>query len=110
MSIGRTFEKSIQKGLRMIGQGAHGFVGNKELQVNDLDEALREPTDKRIFVISKAMRAGYSIDQIHALTRIDKWFLNKLENIVRTYEKMGTYSEIEEMPFDLLKKIGRAHV
>lgn len=103
MSIGRTFEESIQKGLRMIGQGAHGFVGNKELQVNDLDEALREPTDKRIFVISKAMRAGYSIDQIHALTRIDKWFLNKLENIVRTYEKMGSYSEIEEMPFDLLK-------
>lgn len=103
MSIGRTFEESIQKGLRMIGQGAHGFVGNKEFQVNDLDEALREPTDKRIFAISKAMRAGYSIDQIHSLTRIDKWFLNKLENIVRTYEKMGSYSEIEKMPFDLLK-------
>lgn len=102
MSIGRTFEESIQKGLRMIGQGAHGFVGNKELQVNDLDEALREPTDKRIFAISKAMRAGYTVEQIHSLTRIDKWFLNKLENIVRTYENMSSYSEIEKMPFELL--------
>lgn len=75
MAIGRSFEEAIQKGLRMIGQGAHGFVGNKELQVANVDEALKEPTDRRIFVISKAMRAGYTVDQIHELTKIDKWFL-----------------------------------
>lgn len=75
MAIGRTFEEAIQKGLRMIGQGMHGFVENKELVIEDVDKALREPTDKRIFVISKAMRAGYTVDQIHELTKIDKWFL-----------------------------------
>ena len=94
MAIGRSFEEAIQKGLRMIGQGAHGFVGNKEFHLTDLDEALREPTDNRIFVISKAMRAGYTVDQIHSLTKIDKWFLNKLENIVRTYEEMHGYDDI----------------
>ena len=73
MAIGRTFEEAIQKGLRMIGQGMHGFVENKELVIEDIDKALREPTDKRIFVISKAMRAGYTVDQIHDLTKIDKW-------------------------------------
>lgn len=103
MSVGRTFEESIQKGLRMIGQGAHGFVGNKELQVNDIDTALKEPTDKRIFVISKAMKAGYTVEQIHSLTKIDKWFLDKLENILNTDLAMSQYSSIEDMPFDLLK-------
>jgi carbamoyl-phosphate synthase large subunit len=103
MAIGRSFEEAIQKGLRMIGQGAHGFVGNKELHVADVDEALREPTDRRIFVISKAMRAGYTVDQIHDLTKIDKWFLYKLEDIVRTYEEMHRFSAIEEMPCDLLR-------
>lgn len=103
MSIGRTFEEALQKGLRMIGQGAHGYVGNKELKVADVSEALREPTDRRIFVISKAMRAGYTVDQIHELTKIDKWFLEKLMNIVRTFDAMGQYSEIESMPMDLLR-------
>ena len=104
MAIGRSFEEAIQKGLRMIGQGAHGFVGNKELQVADVDEALKEPTDRRIFVISKAMRAGYTVDQIHKLTKIDNWFLEKLENIVSTYNEMNTYNEIESMPLELLQQ------
>jgi len=83
MAIGRTFEEAIQKGLRMIGQGMHGFVENKELRIPDIDAALREPTDKRIFVISKAMHLpGYTIDRIHDLTRIDKWFLQKLKHII----------------------------
>ncbi len=84
MAIGRTFEEAIQKGLRMIGQGMHGFVENKELVIADVDKALREPTDKRIFIISKAMRAGYTVDQLQELTRIDKWFLQKLQNIMDT--------------------------
>ncbi|MFI3330258.1 MAG: carbamoyl-phosphate synthase (glutamine-hydrolyzing) large subunit [Rikenellaceae bacterium] len=84
MAIGRTFEEAIQKGLRMIGQGMHGFVENKELVIEDVDKALREPTDNRIFVISKAFRAGYTVDQIHNLTKIDKWFLEKLMNIINT--------------------------
>lgn len=102
MAIGRSFEEAIQKGLRMIGQGAHGFVGNKELQVADIDEALKEPTDRRIFVISKAMRAGYTVDQIHQLTKIDKWFLDKLQNIVSTYNSMNSYDSLEAMPVELL--------
>lgn len=104
MAIGRSFEEAIQKGLRMIGQGAHGFVGNKELQVADVNEALKEPTDRRIFVISKAMRAGYTVDQIHELTKIDNWFLEKLENIVSTYNEMNAYNEIESMPLELLQQ------
>ena len=88
MAIGRTFEEAIQKGLRLIGQGMHGFVENKELVIADIDKALREPTDKRIFVISKAFRAGYTIDQVHDLTKIDKWFLQKLMNIMRTSEEL----------------------
>ena len=103
MAIGRTFEEAIQKGLRMIGQGAHGFVGNKEFQVADVDQALREPTDNRIFVISKAMRAGYTVDQIHALTKIDRWFLDKLAGIVKTFEEMRTIDRIEDMPAELLR-------
>ena len=104
MSLGRNFEEIIQKGLRMIGQGANGFVGNKEIKVDDIDQALNEPTDNRIFVISKAMQAGYTVDQIHALTKIDKWFLNKLQGIVDTHKEMRKYDNCEQMPLDLLKK------
>ena len=104
MAVGRSFEEAIQKGLRMIGQGAHGYVGNKEFHVANVDEALREPTDRRIFVISKAMRAGYTVDQIHELTKIDKWFLEKLANIVKTYNEMNTYDSLESMPLELLKQ------
>ena len=92
MAIGRTFEEALQKGLRMIGQGMHGFVENKELQIDDIDAALREPTDKRIFIISKAMQAGYGIEQIHSLTKIDRWFLYKLWHIIeidRRLKKCG---------------------
>ena len=88
MAIGRTFEEAIQKGLRMIGQGMHGFVENKELVIADVDKALREPTDKRIFIISKAMRAGYTVERLHALTKIDRWFLQKLQNIMDTSWKL----------------------
>ena len=88
MAIGRNFEEAIQKGLRMIGQGMHGFVENKELEIDDIDAALREPTDKRVFVISKAMHKGYTVDQIHDLTKIDKWFLEKLKHIIDIDEEM----------------------
>ena len=104
MAVGRSFEEAIQKGLRMIGQGAHGYVGNKEFQVANVDEALREPTDRRIFVISTAMRAGYTVDQIHELTKIDKWFLDRLQNIVSTYNEMNEYDTLESMPLDLLRQ------
>lgn len=90
MAIGRNFEEAIQKGLRMIGQGMHGFVENKELEIDNIDEALREPTDKRVFVISKAMHKGYTIDQIHELTKIDKWFLAKLKHIIDIDEQLKT--------------------
>ena len=88
MAIGRNFEEAIQKGLRMIGQGMHGFVENKELEIDDIDAALREPTDKRVFAISKAMHKGYTVDQIHELTKIDKWFLEKLQHIIDIDEAM----------------------
>ena len=111
MAIGRTFEEAIQKGLRMIGQGMHGFVENKELVIPDIDKALREPTDKRIFVISKAFRAGYTIDQVHELTKIDKWFLQKLMNIMHTSEELhgwgNNHKQIADLPLDLLKKAKR---
>ena len=90
MAIGRTFEEALQKGIRMIEQGMHGFVGNRELEIPDIDKALHEPTDKRIFVISKAMRAGYTIDQIHDLTKIDRWFLQRLMHIVHTMQALET--------------------
>ena len=103
MAIGRTFEEALQKGLRMIGQGMHGFVGNKELEIPDVDKALREPTDKRIFVISKAMRAGYTLDQIHELTKMDRWFLQKLMNIVRTMQALekNQASHLDITPADV---------
>jgi carbamoyl-phosphate synthase, large subunit len=109
MAIGRTFEEAIQKGLRMIGQGMHGFVENKELLIPDIDKALNEPTDHRIFVISKAFRAGYTIDQIHDLTKIDKWFLQKLYNIIQTAGALESFSRIVDIPdnlFRLAKKQG----
>ena len=104
MAIGRTFEEAIQKGLRMIGQGMHGFVENKELVIPDVDKALREPTDKRIFVISKAMRAGYTIDQIHELTKIDKWFLQKLMNIMNTSKELHNIDGLKNLDAALLRK------
>ena len=113
MAIGRTFEEAIQKGLRMIGQGMHGFVENKELVIADLDKALREPTDKRIFVISKAFRAGYTVDQVHGLTKIDRWFLEKLMNIMKTSRELHSWAVDGEknvncplsiVPVDLLRK------
>ena len=108
MAIGRTFEEAIQKGLRMIGQGMHGFVENKELVIADIDKALREPTDKRIFVISKAFRAGYTVDQVHELTKIDKWFLEKLMNIMNTSKELHAFSPfhfpLSTLPNELLRK------
>ena len=99
MSIGRTFEEAIQKGLRMIGVGMHGFVENKELKIDDIDKELREPTDQRIFVVSKAFRQGYTVDQIHKLTKIDHWFLYKLKNIVNTAESLEelNYNEVDSI-------------
>lgn len=104
MAIGRTFEEAIQKGLRMIGQGAHGFVANKEIKVEDIDKALKEPTDNRIFVISKAFKAGYTIDQIHDLTKIDKWFLYKLYNIILTDRELYALDSETELTEELLRK------
>lgn len=104
MAIGHTFEEAIQKGLRMIGQGMHGFVENKELQIDDIDAALHEPTDKRIFIISKAMQQGYTIDRIHELTKIDKWFLQKLQNIKDTSKALHACKSINVMDNDLLRR------
>lgn len=104
MAIGRTFEEAIQKGLRMIGQGAHGFVANREISVPDIDKSLREPTDNRIFVISKAFKKGYTVDEIHELTKIDRWFLEKLYKIHLTSLELTGYNEISELPAELLKR------
>ena len=104
MAIGRNFEEAIQKGLRMIGQGMHGFVENKELEIKDIDKALREPTDKRIFIISKAMHRGYTIDQIHDLTKIDRWFLSKLKNIIDIDERLQACTSVNVIDKALLKE------
>ena len=104
MAIGRTFEDVIQKGLRMIGQGMHGFVDNKEIKIDNVDEALREPTDKRIFVIEKAFKAGYTIDQIHDLTKIDRWFLQKLYNIHKTDQELHACTSINVLDNELMRK------
>ena len=103
MAIGRNFEEALQKGLRMIGQGMHGFVENKELEIEDIDAALREPTDKRVFVISKAMHRGYTIDQIHDLTKIDKWFLQKLKHIIDIDEELKRCTSINVLDRELLR-------
>lgn len=104
MAIGRNFEEAIQKGLRMIGQGMHGFVENKELEIENIDAALREPTDKRIFIISKAMHRGYTIDQIHDLTKIDKWFLYKLKHIIDIDETLKKCKSVNVLGKDLLRE------
>lgn len=109
MAIGRTFEEAMQKGLRMIGQGMHGFVGNntKEIPADELDKALKAPTDTRIFAISQALHAGYTIEQIHALTKIDCWFLDKLQSIVRTSQRLGEVAAIDKLPYELLLRAKR---
>ena len=104
MAIGRNFEEAMQKGLRMIGQGMHGFVENKELEIADIDKALREPTDKRVFIISKAMHKGYTIDQIHDLTKIDRWFLAKLKHIIDIDEQLRACTSINVLDKNLLKE------
>ena len=109
MAIGRTFEEAMQKGLRMIGQGMHGFVGNntKEIPADDLDKALKAPTDTRVFAISQALHAGYTIEQIHTLTKIDCWFLDKLQSIVRTSQRLGEVAAIDKLPYELLLRAKR---
>lgn len=104
MAIGRTFEEVIQKGLRMIGQGMHGFVGNHEMKIDDIDHALAEPTDRRIFVVAKAMKAGYSVERIHELTKIDKWFLYRLQNIVNTEGELELNDSLEALSPELLRQ------
>ncbi|MCM1163959.1 MAG: carbamoyl-phosphate synthase (glutamine-hydrolyzing) large subunit [Muribaculaceae bacterium] len=104
MAIGRTFEEAIQKGLRMIGQGMHGFVGNNQHDLPELEHALKEPTDKRILAIAQAMFKGYTIEQIHNLTKIDRWFLYRLQNIVNTASELRQYNEIESLPATLLRQ------
>ena len=109
MAIGRTFEEAMQKGLRMIGQGMHGFVGNntKEIPTDELDKALKAPTDTRVFAISQALHAGYTIEQIHVLTKIDCWFLDKLQGIVRTSQRLGEVAAIDKLPYELLLRAKR---
>ncbi|MDE7468427.1 MAG: carbamoyl phosphate synthase large subunit, partial [Muribaculaceae bacterium] len=104
MSIGRTFEEAFQKGLRMIGQGMHGFVDNKEIKIDDLDHALKSPTDKRVFALAEAFSRGYSVDRIHELTKIDRWFLYKLRNIVATSDELSQYSILADVPADLIRQ------
>ena len=106
MAIGRTFEEAIQKGLRMIGQGMHGFVENKDLKIkeNEIDRALSAPTDKRIFVIAAAMAHGYTVDRIHELTKIDRWFLYKLQNIMNTAAELESFSKLEDLPAALIRE------
>ena len=104
MSIGRSFEEIIQKGLRMIGQGMHGFVGNDELHFDDLDKELSRPTDLRVFAIAQAMEEGYTIERIHDLTKIDPWFLGKLKNIVDYKAKLSTYNKVEDIPADVMRE------
>ncbi len=103
MAIGRTFEEVIQKGLRMIGQGKHGFIENSPMRIANIENALKEPTDSRIFVIESAFRKGYDVDKIHELTKIDKWFLYKLRNLYQTATELESLSHIKDIPQDLLK-------
>ena len=104
MSIGRSFEEVIQKGLRMIGQGMHGFVGNEHTKFDDLDEELANPTDLRVFSIASALEEGYTIERIHELTKIDPWFLGKLKNIVDYKNVLATYNKIEELPEEVVRQ------
>jgi len=104
MAIGRTFEEVIQKGIRMIGLGMHGFVANKALYVDDIDNALNQPTDRRIFYLAQALEAGYSVDRLHELTKIDRWFLYKLERIKHIEKELATFDTLETLPDELLKE------
>ncbi|MDE7126041.1 MAG: carbamoyl phosphate synthase large subunit, partial [Muribaculaceae bacterium] len=104
MAVGRTFEEVIQKGLRMIGQGMHGFVENRPLKIADIDKALMEPTDKRIFVIAEAMQRGYTVDRIHDLTKIDRCFLFKLQNILNTANELKEFELLENVPVELIRQ------
>ena len=103
MAIGRTFEEAFQKGLRMIGQGMHGFVENKQIRCDDLDKALSSPTDRRVFALAAAFARGYSVDRIHELTKIDRWFLYKLHNIITTAGDLEKYDDTEAIPAELLR-------
>ena len=104
MSIGRSFEEIIQKGLRMIGQGMHGFVGNEDLRFDDLDHELSHPTDLRIFAIAQALEEGYTIERIYELTKIDPWFLERLKNIVDYKAVLSQYNKVEDIPADVLRQ------
>ena len=104
MSIGRSFEEIIQKGLRMIGQGMHGFVCNDNVHFDDLDEELANPTDMRIFAIAQALEDGYTVERIEELTKIDPWFLSRLKNIVDMKHNLQSYNSVEEVPVDELRK------
>jgi len=104
MAIGRTFEEAIQKGLRMIGQGMHGFVANSDIDIGDIDKELAEPTDMRIFVIEKAFENNYTVDQIYNLTKIDKWFLYRLKHIYELKNELEKYNTLDELPYELLKE------
>ena len=104
MAIGRTFEEAIQKGLRMIGQGMHGFVGNNQRDLPELEHALKEPTDKRILAIAQAMFKGYTVERIHELTKIDRWFLYRLQNIIDTAAELHGYDTLESLPEPLLRQ------
>ena len=104
MAIGRTFEEAIQKGLRMIGQGMHGFVGNNQRDIPELEHALKEPTDKRIFAIAQAFFKGYTVERIHELTRIDRWFLYRLQNIIDTARELHGYDDLDSLPEPLLRQ------
>jgi len=108
MAIGRTFEESIQKGIRMIGQGMHGFVGNHELEIDDIDQELSEPTDMRILVIERAFSEGYSVDRIHELTKIDRWFLVKLKNIFDLKEELQKVDSLDALKDELLLQSKKA--
>ena len=103
MAIGRSFEEVIQKGLRMIGQGMHGFVGTRPMDIENIDEALSQPTDKRIFVVAEAMHRGYSVERIHELTKIDRWFLEKLRHIIDTEAELKLCNDIPSLSPDLLR-------
>ena len=104
MSIGRSFEEMLQKGLRMIGQGMHGFVGNDHVKFENLDEELANPTDLRIFALAQALEEGYTVERIEELTKIDRWFIERMKNIVEFEHKLQTYNAIEEIPADVLSK------
>lgn len=105
MSIGRTFEEALQKGLRMIGQGMHGFVANKAFSILDIDQELQKPTDKRVFILAEALKQGYTVDRIYELTKIDKWFLYKLQGLMELEKDMEAYKSLDAMPVELLREV-----